>query len=337
MAKSRRAHAVTFGFDFQVNAAIVLMLDNIEDLVSLRLEGDYEDIDVVLNDGSHILAQAKAVERSSSDFSHVRENIQKALLSLSEASRNANAKQLIFITNSPNPLNDKNSRSVFYGDARRSFDSLPPSAQKLITQYLGKIDNALDTDKLLIQVLPFETDNERERYKVVRRAIDDFIGALNLNYSGIGNKLMCIWQDEVFKNSTKKDASIILSKKDIIWPVIVIATDIERCDSTLAENFDASLYDEIVHRYHDIIDSCCERCEFFIKVLYDYKNFKPSRPQSKKCMEFAQTKWEDYVDEIGTEHIDEETQKGLIQIILYSIVRNRLEIDKIKKGVNLCS
>lgn len=27
MAKSRRAHAVTFGFDFQVNAAIVLMLD----------------------------------------------------------------------------------------------------------------------------------------------------------------------------------------------------------------------------------------------------------------------------------------------------------------------
>lgn len=52
-------------------------------------------------------------------------------------------------------------------------------------------------------------------------------------------------------------------------------------------------------------------------------------------MEFALTKREDYVDEIGTEHIDAETQKGLIQIILYSIVRNRLEIDKIKKGVNL--
>lgn len=29
-----------FGFDFQVNAAIVLMLENIEDLKSQRLEGN---------------------------------------------------------------------------------------------------------------------------------------------------------------------------------------------------------------------------------------------------------------------------------------------------------
>lgn len=36
MAKSRRANAVVFGFDFQVNAAIVLMIENIEDLKSLN-------------------------------------------------------------------------------------------------------------------------------------------------------------------------------------------------------------------------------------------------------------------------------------------------------------
>lgn len=46
MSKSRRANAVIFGFDFQVNAAIVLMLENIEDLKSLRLEGNYEDIEL---------------------------------------------------------------------------------------------------------------------------------------------------------------------------------------------------------------------------------------------------------------------------------------------------
>lgn len=48
MAKSRRANAVVFGFDFQVNAAIVLMIENIEDLKSLRLEGNYEDIEIEL-------------------------------------------------------------------------------------------------------------------------------------------------------------------------------------------------------------------------------------------------------------------------------------------------
>ena len=32
MAKSRRANAVNFGFDFQVNATIFLLLDNIKEL-----------------------------------------------------------------------------------------------------------------------------------------------------------------------------------------------------------------------------------------------------------------------------------------------------------------
>jgi hypothetical protein len=62
MSKSRRANAVMFGFDFQINAAIVLMLENIEDLKSLRLEGNYEDIELELENGQYILAQAKAVD-----------------------------------------------------------------------------------------------------------------------------------------------------------------------------------------------------------------------------------------------------------------------------------
>lgn len=48
MKKDRRADAVFFGFDFQVNAAIVLMLENIKELKSLRLESANEDIDISL-------------------------------------------------------------------------------------------------------------------------------------------------------------------------------------------------------------------------------------------------------------------------------------------------
>ena len=36
--RDRSAHAVMFGFDFQVNAAIVLMLENISHLHTLRLK-----------------------------------------------------------------------------------------------------------------------------------------------------------------------------------------------------------------------------------------------------------------------------------------------------------
>jgi len=335
MAKDRRATAVMFGFDFQVNAAIVLMLENIESLKSLRLEGNFEDIELELDTDEHILAQAKAVEKSSTDFKNVRTNLHKAMISLSEGAQKTNAKQLILITNSPNPLNENESKNLFLGAAHREFDSLPESSQKLILDYLKEIESPLDTQKFMIQILPFETDNDAERYKIVRQAVDDFIGDLNLNIPGIGKKLLRIWHDDVFKNGTKKDADIKLHKKDIIWPVLVIATDIERCDEAFANYFDTSLYEEIVHQYQKVIDSCCERCEFFIKVLCDYNEFQSTKKPSEKCVDFALTKWEDYIPELALKNADEETQKGLIQIILYNIVRNRLMIDRIKKGVKL--
>lgn len=121
MAKNRRANAVLFGFDFQVNAAIVIMLENIEEFKSVRLEGNHEDIEVELDNGEFILAQAKAIEKSSTDFKNVRRNLKKSLLSLSDGSRNVNVKELILITNSPNPLNDNDTKNIFWGDAHRNF------------------------------------------------------------------------------------------------------------------------------------------------------------------------------------------------------------------------
>lgn len=335
MSKNRRANAVMFGFDFQVNSAIVLMLENIEDLKSLRLEGNYEDIELELENGEYIIAQAKAVEKSSSDFRNVRKNLKNSLVSLSEGSQKVNAQQLILITNSPNPLNEDASKSVFFGDAHRDFSSLPESSKSLIEGYLSKIIQPLDLVKFMIQVLPFETDNDSERYKIVKQKIDDFIGDLNLSIPGLGKKLLNIWHEEVFKNGTKKDEVIRLKKKDIIWPIIVITTDVERHDDSFAEIFDSSVYDEIVYQYKDTIESCCERCEFFIKVLCDYNEYQTTKKLAEKCMDFALNKWVDYLSEFEVNKIDEETKKGLIQIILYNIARNRITIDKIKKGVKL--
>lgn len=113
MGKDRRADAVLFGFDFQVNAAIVLMLENIKELRSLRLESENEDIDIELYSGNHILAQAKSIVNSSTDFTNVRNNLNKALKSLSEGSNKIKTEKLILITNSPNPLNEDASRSIF--------------------------------------------------------------------------------------------------------------------------------------------------------------------------------------------------------------------------------
>lgn len=334
--RDRRAHAVLFGFDFQVNAAIVLMLENIRELKSLRLEGNEEDIELTLEDDRKILAQAKSVENASSDFSNVRANLKKALITLSEGAQKAETKQLIFITNSPNPFNDQNSRNIFWGPTRRPFSTLPPSAQEIVIEYLKTIDNPLDPHKFIVQVFPFETDDETERYKAVMQAINDFIGSLNANTSpGLGKKLLQVWHNDIFVNGSKKDVAIQLNKKNIIWPIIVLETDITRCEESFIEQFDVGVYDEVVHLYGETIDSCCERVDFFTRVLYDYNQFQCNKKPMDKCLEFVDCSWEDYKSEFAVSGIDSEALEALTKTVLYNVVRRRIIINKIKQGANL--
>lgn len=335
MTKDRRANAVLFGFDFQVNAAIVLMLENIKELKSLRLESDNEDIDIELYSGDHILAQAKAIVNSSTDFTNVRSNLKKALESLSEGSKKVETEELILITNSPNPLNEDASRSIFWGPSRRGFSTLPESSQKIITGYLSQIDQPLDTNQLVIQVIPFETDDDAERYKAVSKAIDDFVGDLKLDIPGIGKQLHRVWCGEVFKNGSKKNANITLSKKSLIWPIIVIATDIDRIDHDFVERFDSVQYDEIVRRFREIIDSCCERVEFFTKILFDFNAYKNSGKPSEKTINFVEECWSNYLSEFEGDGIDSATAEALSKVVVYNVIRRRYDIDKIKKGVSL--
>lgn len=336
MDKNRRANKVVFGFDFQVNAAIVLMLENITGLKSLRLEGAHEDIELELNNGQSILAQAKAIERGSSDFRNVRLNLKKSLQSLSDGNKKVDAKQLILITNSFNPLNDEASRGLFSGlPTHRRFDTLPETSQKIINGYLEQITDPLDKNKFWIQTIPFETDDDSERYKNIIQAVNDFIGDLHINIPGMGKQLLTLWHCDVFKNGSKKDSAIMLSKKDIIWPMLVIATDIDRCDEEFLNQFEPDIYDETVHLYKEIIDSCCEKCEIFIKVLYDYNSFKSSKNPSERCVDFAMSRWRDYIEDFSIPEIDSDTQEALTKIVIYNIVRRRLQINKIKQGVNL--
>lgn len=335
MEKNRRANSVLFGFDFQVNAAIVLMLENIQLMDSLKLEGNYEDIEIRLNDGNLILAQAKSVEKSSSDFSNVIKNFKKSLISLSEgAKRSKNTIELIVITNSPNPLNDYKTSGIFSLDAHRSYESLPNTLKTKIKKMISEEKIELDLSKLKIQILPFETDDEIERYKFVKKAIEEFVSDNNVYDAGIVKKLMSIWQNQIFINGSKKDFSIELTKKDIVWPMIVILTDYTKMDSEFSEDFDCALYEEIANKYSEVIEVCSEKYEFFAEVLYDYNKFNFTGNVRDKTRNFIISSWGKYQDIF--EYIDDmEIKEGLIKIILHNIIKNRIRINKIKLGVGL--
>lgn len=136
-------------------------------------------------------------------------------------------------------------------------------------------------------------------------------------------------------NGSKKDAAIQLSKKNIIWPIIVLETDISRCEEEFAEQFDAGVYDEVVHLYGKTIDSCCEKLDFFTRVLFDYNQFQCSKKPMDKCLEFVNCSWEDYKAEFTVSGIDNETLEALTKTVLYNVVRRRIIINKVKQGVNL--
>jgi hypothetical protein len=330
---NRRANSVMFGFDFQVNAAIVLMLKNIKELSSLKLEGEYEDIELKLEDGSYILAQAKGIEAASSDFRNVRKNLKKALNTLSEGSRDIEVRKLILITNSLNPLNEET--NIFFGESYRDYNTLPPSSKKIIDNYLDEINESLDREKFMIQVLPFETDNEEERYKVVRQKVDSFIGMLDLSIPGVVDKILGLWQNNVFTNGAKKDSNIKLEKRAIIWPIICIVTDVDRHNHE-SLNIDDELYEEVIEKYREIVTTYSEKFELFTKVLYDYNNYKSDKiSNNEKIEEFIITHFKEYRSDLKLENSDEELEETLIKVILFNILRSRRIINRIKERVKL--
>lgn len=330
---NRNATATLFGFEFQVNAAIVLILENIKFMKSVRVEGKSEDIEILLNNNSHILAQAKAVQNSSSDFSNVLKNLKKALTTLSEAERNCGSiKELIFITNSPNPFNTQQRNSIFLGDSQRKYESLPQELKNTVSNILSKIEHPLDTSKLKIQVVPFETDEDRERYKYVWPRIGDFL--YNLNVKIPRDKIHKIWAQLMFNNGTKKNVDITLTKNDIIWPIIVFETDNPNYED---EDLDESEMEEVCRYYNDIINNCTERYEFVTKVLIAYNDFQKEEKIRTRTENFLKTEIEKFMFLFAdiSEAIPECTKKHILRKIIQQILYKRIQINRIKKEVNL--
>ncbi len=326
----RSASSVCFGFDFQSNAAIVLMIENIEDMATIRMEG-FEDIEIGLNDGCFLLAQAKSVVNGSTDFSNVLRNLKDAIVSLSDANKNCpSVKQFIYITNSANPLTVASEKHIFYGlPAYRNYDSLPPKSKRKVDDIFLKLECSFDKSKLHIQTLPFETDDDRERYKYVINSIRDFISKIG-NISINPYDLHKIWKDDIFKSGTRKDKNIKLTKNDIIWPIIVLTTENVSYD----EDIDESEMEEISRSYKDVINICAEKYEFVTKVLCSYNGYKEGE-KNERIRLFIENKYQEYLYLLNDVPMNNEVKKSLTKAILYKILVKRIQIEKIKEATNL--
>ena len=336
---NRAASAVMLGFNFEINAAIVLMLENIDDLASIRTEGHFEDIDIKLNDGSWIFAQAKAVQMANSDFKNVRRNLEKSLTSLSEAEKKAKSpiKKLIMITNSINPLNSIPTMNIFYGHAHTDYSMMPDNAKKIIDEIIKKAKIDIDLSLFRIQVVPFVGDDYYERYKVVREVIKAFLGKLNVqntNTEQLTDDLLKVWHFEIMDNGSTKNEEITISKESIVWPLIALLTDVNNSDS-LRDEFEPGTYDEIITRYRQIINHKCEKFEFVTRILHDYRNYSFSGTEKERTNSFLAQEWQQYIQDFQLPDIEDELLEQIIKITIGSILNQKFAINRIKVGVGL--
>ena len=324
----RNASASAFGWDFQANSAILLMLENIKDAKRIRVEGADEDIEVTLQDTSKIYVQAKAVIKPD-DYTHVIDKLTAALETLSLAAKNGDGSKFTYVTNSPNPFNNQKTMSFFTGRTHLDFDELPEDAQRKIRKIIqDKGYLSLDVNKMDVRVIPFYGNDLKNRYKEIQACINEFLDSVEIDVPGINTRIMDIWQRDLFQNATQTDMTISINKDQMIWPLIVLVVD-KTAASEYKKDFVDDEIEEIERKYKLIINQNTMSYKMISRIMSDYRKAK------KSVKDFVAECWKDYLDVIDTIDGDDRTKESLVKIILYRILIQRQSIRAIKRGVNL--
>ncbi|MBP3699562.1 MAG: hypothetical protein J6J01_08825 [Oscillospiraceae bacterium] len=243
------ASASAYGWVFQVGAGITLMLDNVTEFTSMKMEGKSDDIEFTLPTGK-IYAQAKSVTQMGNQ-STASTNLNDALRLLDSDNKNGDAIRLIYITNIANPLSSKMA-SAFQYEHVYDFSTLSEVDQEKIK---SKVSPDFPTDKLQIHILNFfgEGDNKFANVKVkIAEFLRDAIG--DPSYS---KRLLDSWFETFMVNCSdkpKEQKELTLSKNDIMLPVIILVIDPPLDENEFNKVCDYDDYEGLVQEYRNIID-----------------------------------------------------------------------------------
>lgn len=324
------ASPAAYGWCFQVGAGITLMLDNIKEFTSLKMEGASDDIELTLDSGK-IYAQAKSATKIG-DRRNAAKNLNNALRILSQDAENDDAVKLIYITNIENPLSSKSAASFLY-DRSYEFSALPSDAKKRI---LDKVGDDFPSDKFQLNILSFfgEGDNKFDSVKV---KIAEFLRDA-INNPSFNKRLLDSWFETFMVNSADKpdnEKRLELRKKDVIFPVIVLVIDPPVYESDFAKVCDHDNYTEIHQDFREIINRNTYDYEFISAIIADYlpkKNL--ASDQSSYKYAYVRSEWKKYEEPFSVIK-NSETREAVIKLLLLTVIMQRSIINSIKEATNL--
>jgi hypothetical protein len=332
---NRNASHVAFGWQFQINAGIVIMLDYIREAVAVKIEGNKEDIEIILENGTKIFAQAKGTT-SPDESKNAMRDLKKALETLGEAGKARNVKRLIFVTNRTNPLNDVSTLRKF----SNSYSLVP--YQQLTKKWQNSIKDicaqkGLDLPTELFSILALEfPDNEESRYETIQERVSTFLVEIDGTFQGFAKKMLEKWQQQFWQNASQKDCRKAIKKKDMIWPLIVLFC--EDVDDPMLDDFDTADQEIIEERFADIISDHSERFELVTKIMSEYTKFKASHSDKVGAVvekSFIEEKEALFRDEFALDGEEVSIAQAVRKITIRKILRQRRRIDEVKEAVNL--
>ena len=332
--KSTNASASAFWWDFQSNAAIMLMLKNIKIATAVKVEGEKEDIEITLDNGNTIYSQAKSVFDPYNDFNNVIAKLKAGLKTLNSVGNIENVAQLIYITNSANPFNKQETMGAFSGSLTSlKYSELPDSCRQQVDELCVAEGYSFDKNLFSVYVMQFHGDGEN-RYKVVKDLANEFLNSVGLGERGLGQAMLEIWQRWFTINSSQHNLSLSISKKSMIWPLIVSICEVNAEDALLSD-FDEGDVDQIIGRYKSIIDNNSERFQFVTKVLSAYNSFGINLKGSERIKSFVSKHWQDFSGEFDIQSVEIDLIEPIVKLAVSNVIRRHRNIVRIKGEVNL--
>jgi hypothetical protein len=214
------------------------------------------------------------------------------------------------------------------------YDELPDTCKQEIERLCTDENYTFDRNLFSVYVMQFHGSGEN-RYKIVKDLTNEFLHSVGMGDRGFGASLLKIWHSSFFINASQHDTALSITKREMIWPLIVTVCDIDITDAILADCDEGDITD-IIHRYRHIIGNNSERFEFVTKVLSGYESFgTPGMQSEEKTKTFIMEKWNDYMEDFEISTTENDILETIIKLTVSNVIKRRRRIVEIKKGVNL--
>ena len=199
-------------------------------------------------------------------------------------------------------------------------------------------EEVLDTLKRTfgVQIIPFDPRYKYEdKFKSVQNYVNNFLISRNLMQNA-SLDIMRNWHDLFRENSESYSNNKVLTKKDLLWIIVVIECNQPFNTDVLAAKLkvDVAIMDGIIMRFREVFDYISERLEFCSRIWTDEEEYITNN-SSNNIYDFINSSWQSYANLFKVENVSAEDQEILTKVALYRVLTKKNTIKNIMETGNV--